>query len=1096
MSAPAGTSGSDARWIAFVAVWLVWVGLAMGQLNDLLGAMHVSGSPSFTVSDLNSFFHAGPDRAQSAGVLEVWKAQAVDGAIGVPEPDRPATAKDVVTLFTLIDSVLFVPLYTLFLLLVFRRARVQEVARVADLARGGTVVIIVTAVADLVENLALANVVRSGWGADLTVDASSLDTWLWVLWLAALVKWTFGGLAVLLAALVGWRLVTQWRDQRVAANETRYIHPAHLVGFFVALVIVAVVLFNQQGQLADLYRRWQATQLALSLVAATFAAFAVWAVTRRLLVRGPWAVKRTLERERRLEWMIVVAFLGAGIVQFGFHRVFDDARFDPGWGLLVPAGILLAVAVLGWPIEAKHLDEPRDPPARPTGTAATTARESVLPRLLAVGLLIGFAFALLRSSFGYAVFTRQWSWGELALLIAGAAVGAVVVPVIARRLPLGKGQIRRMAREPVTGAALVTLAVAIVLSAQWRTDEVSPSVLVGLSFLLVLFALRWFVALGKEPPPPERFAPRHIATASIGCIAVILLFWISAIRAGQWFSAPGVICAFLMVLGLTAGLLAWAAPGLPQPRALRAIGLEHFPVTAFIVLWFLIASFGDRSGAYHDARVREATRVAAPLSAQDALGCWLARHGLDARGTTAGPRSGRSCAAEQTTQSAGPIPLVFVASTGGGIRSAYWTALALDCAFEVDVASVDDGDPCPASRRTTDFALSDSLFLTSGISGGSLGQAEYAAHLVEKERGGNPHDWVDRAMAVDGLSPAGARWLFVESLRVFLQFDGPDDRAAILERAWEARWPEGELQKGLFEVARAHPHVPFLLLNSTSVGDGCRFNVSVLDASIEVTDGARPACRSNAPFDEAPRSVPDSPAPDTRVEALSALPATRDVSDLLCLRPLDVNLSTAALLSARFPFVNPAGRIPSRCRNEPRPAVVHGVDGGYLDTSGASPIVELMALLGPEIERWNAEPGHAGTCLVPFMIQIDNGFEDTSPPRGGRRPPELIVPLRTVFDTRIGRAAEARTAAAQLFTRPFPGARVAKGARRLAVTDRYAHFVNQAHPGPAAPFGWAQSRFSQRELESQLRQAKNRQALAEIRSWRTLIAADKVTCAS
>jgi hypothetical protein len=445
------------------------------------------------------------------------------------------------------------------------------------------------------------------------------------------------------------------------------------------------------------------------------------------------------------------------------------------------------------------------------------------------------------------------------------------------------------------------------------------------------------------------------------------------------------------------------------------------------------------------------------------------------------------------------VPLVFVASTGGGIRSAYWTALALDCAFEVALDSVPVGDPCPkdTESRTRDFARSDSLFLTSGISGGSLGQAQYAAHLIAKEGGDNPASWVDRALAVDGLSPAGARWLFVEGLRVLFQFDGPDDRAAILERAWQDRWPNDELATGLFELARERPHVPFLLLNSTSVGDGCRFNVSVLDASIEVTDGARPACRSNAPFDEAPRTTPASvsPGPDTRVDPASTLPATRDLSDLLCLRPLDLNLSTAALLSARFPFVNPAGRVSSQCLYNARQAVVHGVDGGYLDTSGASPIIELMAVLGPEIDRWNAEPSHAGTCIVPFMIQIDNGFEDTSPPRAGRRPPELLVPLRTIFDTRIGRAAEARTAAAQLFTRPYPAATVTAGGATVTVADRYAHFVNQAHPGPAAPFGWAQSRFSQRELESQLGQAKNRQALAEIRSWRTLIRDEALACA-
>ncbi len=1093
MTAAAEGSRSAARWIAFVAVWLVWVGLAMGQLNDLLAAMHVSGGASFTVSDVNSFFHGGPDREQSVGVLEVWKAQAADAAIGVPPDARPATAEAIVRVFALLDSLLFVPLYTLLLVLIFREARAQQLERVGDLARAGTIVICVTAVADLIENFALWAVVEKGWDLDLARDAASLDAWLWVLWLAALVKWTFGALAAALTALVGWQLVAQWRQRRTKAPRSGYIRPAHMVGLLVAVVLLAIVLFNQQGQLADLYRRWQATQLALSLVMATFAAIAVWAVTRRLLVRGPWTVKRSFARERELEWAIVAGVLVVGAIQFALHRVFDDAAFDPGWGLLVPAGLLLAVAVLGIPIDPRHLPPANDPP--PDDGAMPP--EPLLPRLLAVGLLIGFGYALLRSSFGYAVFTERWSWGELLPLFACAAGGALLVPLVARRLPLGDGLLRRLATEPVTGAALATLAVAIVLSGQWRTEEVSPSVLVGLSFLLVLFSLRWFVALGEEPAPPAPLDWRHIAPAAIVAGGLTLVFFASALRAGQWFSAPGVICAFLTVLALLAGAIAWAAPGLPQPRALRAIGLQHFPVTTFVILWFLIASFGDRAGAYHDARLREVDRVAAPLTVQNALGCWLARHGLDAEGTTAAPPSARFCAYEQTTQSSGPVPLVFVASTGGGIRSAYWTALALDCAFEVALDTVPEtGDPCPHERRVKDYERSDALFLTSGISGGSLGQAQYAAHLIAKEDGVNPASWVDQALAVDGLSPAGARWLFVEGLRVLLQFDGPDDRAAILERAWQDRWANGELETGLFEIARERPHVPFMLLNSTSVGDGCRFNVSVLDASIEVTDGARPPCRSNVPFDEAPRTTPTVPAADTRVEPTSTLPATRDLSDLLCLRPLDLNLSTAALLSARFPFVNPAGRVASQCLFSARQAVVHGVDGGYLDTSGASPIVELMAALGPEIERWNAEPTHAGTCLVPFMIQIDNGFEDTSPPRDGRRPPELLIPLRTVFDTRIGRAAEARTAAAQLFTRPYPAATVKDGARTVAVTDRYAHFVNQAHPGPAAPFGWAQSRFSQHELESQLGQAKNRQALAEIRSWRALIRSGALTCAS
>jgi Patatin-like phospholipase len=1093
-----------ARWIVFVAVWVVWVGLAMGQLNDLLAAMHVSGSPSFTVSDVNSFFHAGPDRAQSTAVLGVWKAQAASAATGVPEAIQPATAEDVATLFVLIDSVLFVPLYALLFLLFFRRAERGELTRVRRLARLGSYAVLGTAFFDLVENLGIGNVVERGWDLDLGQDPSALDTWLWILWVGALLKWSLGGLTILLAILVGWEQLSDWREERRSrATIAPTIRPGHLVGFQVVVVAAAIVLFNQEGQLADLYRRWQAVQLTLSLVSLTFAAFAVWVVTRRLLVRGPWKPDRTPERERRVARLAFAAIVALALAQLIAHLLLDEWLFDPGWGLVVPAGILAAVALLGWPMERPGAEtDPAEPEVRPDagpdpkGQLERVESGTVLPRLLACALLIGFGVALLRSSFGYAVYTRQWSWEQVALLVGGAAVGAVVVPRLVRLLPRPTGLPRRMVEEPLTGAALVTLGVAIALSGTWQTDEVSPAVLVGLSFLLVSFALRWYVALGREPPPPERPAVGSVTSAALAATLLPLLFLVFPLRAGQWFSAPGVICVFLMSLVLVSGLLAWIGTGIPLPRALRAIGLKHFPVTSLLILWFLVASFGDRAGAYHDARIDDADAVATPLSAQDALGCWLGRHGLDLAGTTAAPPNRPSCETERTSASTGPIPLVFVASTGGGIRSAYWTALAVDCAFEINADSAGGADPCPDEQRTTDFGLSDSLFLTSGISGGSLGLAEYAAYLVAKEHGAASRDWVETALAVDGLSPSGARWLFVEIPRVFLQFDGPDDRAAILERAWEARWPDRELETGLFELAERRAHVPFLLFNSTSVGDGCRFNVSVLDASIEVTDGPRPACRSNAPFDEAPLTPGDSPAPDTRVGPTSALPATRDLGDLLCRKRLDLNLSTAALLSARFPFVNPSGRVASRCDDDPRPAVVHGVDGGYLDTSGASPIVELMDVLGPELEGWNAEPAHAGTCIVPFMIQIDNGFEDSSPPRGGRRPAELMVPLQTVFDTRIGRAAEARTAAAQLFTRPFRDARLDYPGGRVAVTDRYAHFVNQAHPGPAAPFGWAQSRFSQRELEGQLSQSKNRQALSEIRAWRKLVAEGDLTCAT
>ena len=65
----------------------------------------------------------------------------------------------------------------------------------------------------------------------------------------------------------------------------------------------------------------------------------------------------------------------------------------------------------------------------------------------------------------------------------------------------------------------------------------------------------------------------------------------------------------------------------------------------------------------------------------------------------------------------------------------------------------------------------------------------------------------------------------------------------------------------------------------------------------------------------------------------------------------------------------------------------------------------------------------------------------------------------------------------------------------LPISNRYAHFVNEAHPGPGAPFGWAQSRFSQKELVGQLRQRRNQDALAEVRGWFAAIENGTLTCA-
>jgi hypothetical protein len=302
----------------------------------------------------------------------------------------------------------------------------------------------------------------------------------------------------------------------------------------------------------------------------------------------------------------------------------------------------------------------------------------------------------------------------------------------------------------------------------------------------------------------------------------------------------------------------------------------------------------------------------------------------------------------------------------------------------------------------------------------------------------------------------------VELPRAFLQFRSPTDRAGLLERGWEQQWKHDELEKGLLELWRTDHHQPLLLLNGTSVEDGCRFETSALDANVKATAGPVPPCRSIEPFDTS-----EGPG----VAARSVLPATRQLVDFLCADKKDVRLSTAALLSGRFPFVNPSARVESRCKKTTsKPPIAYVVDGGYLDTSGASPIVELMAKLQPLIDDWNSQTRNAKPCIVPVMLQIDNGFASGSQ-RAPRRPGELLIPLKTNFATRGAREAEARIGAALLFAGEDAGSR------------RWVRFLNVAHPGPKAPLGWTQSRVSEQELESQLK--PNLDAFKTVRRWLT-----------
>ena len=164
-----------------------------------------------------------------------------------------------------------------------------------------------------------------------------------------------------------------------------------------------------------------------------------------------------------------------------------------------------------------------------------------------------------------------------------------------------------------------------------------------------------------------------------------------------------------------------------------------------------------------------------------------------------------------------------------------------------------------------------------------------------------------------------------------------------------------------------------------------------------------------------------------------------DIADVLC-ESQDLPLSTAALLSARFPLVSPAGRIEVCGTTE----TIEVVDGGYVENSGAGSIVELMPTVLDDLSR-----NDDLACIVPVYLQIDNGYVSVARRPISGRTTQLIAPLSAVTGVRAANESAAQQEALELF-------------------DEVSRVEPIAHPGVQAPLGWVLSDAAQRDLEDQL----------------------------
>ena len=310
----------------------------------------------------------------------------------------------------------------------------------------------------------------------------------------------------------------------------------------------------------------------------------------------------------------------------------------------------------------------------------------------------------------------------------------------------------------------------------------------------------------------------------------------------------------------------------------------------------------------------------------------------------------------------GKYPVFVVAAEGGGIRAAILTAMVLD-----------------ELRARPHF--NDHLFALVGVSGGSLGVSAYAeaqrqrlwppTRLSDMAKLGLTYGW-QSSLHHDLLSPIIGSMLGTDFLSRFvprwLVNLSDVDRARALERAWEEKWraaTDRDLDEVWFSMMRPSPNdvQPGLVLMTTNTTTGEPMAVSHFRFQRRAAD-KQTGCPEDIPLDTLWDEAPG----------------------------IDVPLSTAAFMSARFPIFSPAARV------ETSQGAKHFVDGGYYDNSGV-----LAAL-----DIYRGIRCKAGSAKI-VVIRIENSEVDAPDSSHEPRPSlfDLVGPVSALYHTRGSHGREA-----------------------------------------------------------------------------------------
>jgi hypothetical protein len=583
---------------------------------------------------------------------------------------------------------------------------------------------------------------------------------------------------------------------------------------------------------------------------------------------------------------------------------------------------------------------------------------------------------------------QVWYWSRQLLRIERVSATAQSYPKSEKWVP-------RLLGTSVFLIAIGALARAAYLGWSGQVDS-TVRVILGMCaiLLLLLAAFLAFVAMrGRKHgaysrvESHEQLAPMTLIVLR-GTVVLGVLFLgltaVSPVTAGRWLESP----ALLMLSALL-----WAGAGSFLGYVFDSRRIPLF--STFLILLVVFSRFNDN----HAVRTLDGGLPVQRQTVDKKFEDWYAR-----------------LAAKYPAE--GSHPVFIVATEGGGVRAAYWTASVL--------TAIQDQAP----------QFSDHVFAISSVSGGSLGATVFTALVADSARTGVEDDCrgtvnnrsyrlaARQMLSYDFLAPTLASMLHADFVQRFLPIGFIPDRAKALETGWETAWrrrlrtasgPDEFFSGGLLKMYADRPDVllPSLFLNSTSVERGNR----IIASNCDVGDGQIP-----------------------------------DAADLFAALGRDLRLSTAAHNSARFTYVSPAGSVHAPKGGGNGKLLGHVVDGGYFENSGAATAADLIAILR---KNQNARPFTIHLLLIKFQERMSDASQkcETYPmpaPGPARFMNETLSPLRALLATRGARGVLAYSEALRLPVVP------------------HQFILTQASKGIILPLGWLLSGRTRNAIDLQI----------------------------